>query len=238
MKRLARDAVVSAIAARLGATPAEIILAWLRSLSPVIVPIPGATRVETARSAARVVALDDAARAELAAQFLGRSERGAARDGEVVMIVGMPGAGKSTLAADYVAHGYTRLNRDNRGGTLRQLAAALDGALARSSRIVLDNTYPTRTSRAPVIAAAHRYGLPIAARSRRRRSKTRSTTPRLVRSRDGRLPEPDEPRATSRCGPGAQFRYRRQYEPPRDDEGFDAIDELPFTRVATPASAR
>ncbi|MFL6012860.1 MAG: aldo/keto reductase, partial [Gaiellaceae bacterium] len=35
-----------------GATPAQVALAWLLSLSPEIVPIPGARRPETALSAA------------------------------------------------------------------------------------------------------------------------------------------------------------------------------------------
>ena len=41
-----------------GATPAEIALAWLLQLSPAIVPIPGARRPETARSAARAARLE------------------------------------------------------------------------------------------------------------------------------------------------------------------------------------
>ena len=56
-----------------GVTPAEVALAWLLELSPVVVPIPGARRPETARSAARAAAveLDDADRATLAAAFGG-----------------------------------------------------------------------------------------------------------------------------------------------------------------------
>ena len=235
VKRLARDATVTAVAERLGATPVEVVLAWLRSLSPMIVPIPGATRVETARSCARDVPLDAEARAQLAARFVEDRSRGESRTGEVVMIVGMPGAGKSTLAADYVARGYVRMNRDDRGGTLRQLAAALDGELASSSRIVLDNTYATRTSRAPVIAAAHRHGLPVrcAIVTTSLEDAQHNAAARAV-AMYGRLPEPIELARDKQVGPGAQFRYRRQYEPPRADEGFDAIDELAFTRTPVP----
>ena len=39
-------------------------------------------------------------------------------DGEVVLIMGVPGAGKSRRAEEFVAHGYLRLNRDERGGSL------------------------------------------------------------------------------------------------------------------------
>jgi hypothetical protein len=49
----------------------------------------------------------------------------------------------------------------------------------------------------------------------------------------GRLLEPTELRKTQMIGPSAQFRYRREYEPPRLDEGFAAVEELAFTpRVA------
>ncbi|HEX4450060.1 MAG TPA: aldo/keto reductase [Kofleriaceae bacterium] len=232
-KRLERG--FGAIAKRLDASPAEVALAWLRSLSPVIVPIPGASRVETARSCARVIELDDDAKRELAARFVARTDRATSRDGEVVMILGIPGAGKSTLAADYVARGYTRLNRDDRGGTLRELAKALDAVLAAgTSRVVVDNTYATRTSRAPVIAAAHRHGLSIrcAVVTTSLEDAQHNAAARAI-AKYGRLPEPVELARDGQVPPGAQFRFRRQYEPPRIEDDFDAIDELPFVRRPT-----
>jgi len=48
VKRIGRDEIVRAIGARLGASPCEVVLAWLCSLSPVIVPLPGATRMQEA----------------------------------------------------------------------------------------------------------------------------------------------------------------------------------------------
>jgi aryl-alcohol dehydrogenase-like predicted oxidoreductase len=50
---LARRDEVERAAARHGATAAEVALAWLLGLSPVVVAIPGARRPQTARSAAR-----------------------------------------------------------------------------------------------------------------------------------------------------------------------------------------
>src|SRR5262249_58884063 len=78
---------------------------------------------------------------------------------EVLVIMGVPGAGKPTLAEPYVADGWTRLNRARAGGGLAGIAAALDRALAAGGRrFVLDNTYPTRASRADAIAVAARHG--------------------------------------------------------------------------------
>ncbi len=43
-RRLARDPAIAAVAARVGASPAEVALAWLHGLASVLVPLPGPTR--------------------------------------------------------------------------------------------------------------------------------------------------------------------------------------------------
>jgi len=79
-----------------------------------------------------------------------------------IMLVGLQGAGKTTAVAGYVADGHERLNRDERGGTLRGLARALGERLAAgATRVVLDNTYVTRAQRREVIdeaRAEHQQG--------------------------------------------------------------------------------
>ena len=76
--------------------------------------------------------------------------------------MGLPGAGKSTVARQLEAEGYSRLNRDEAGGSLTSLLPVLDRAiLAGTTRLVLDNTYVTRKARGAVIQAAHRRGLPV-----------------------------------------------------------------------------
>lgn len=48
------------------------------------------------------------------------------------------------------------------GGSLIALARRLDRALAGGARrIVIDNTYPTRATRAPVIEVARRHGAAV-----------------------------------------------------------------------------
>ena len=235
-------------AQRLVAEHAEHALAWLLELSPVVVAIPGARRPETARSAARAATLelDDEQRARFGGTRFGatRSVRPAAatQAGEIVVVMGIPGAGKSRVAVQYAGRGFSRLNRDLRSGTLRALAAALDEELAAGAReLVLDNTYLTRASRSYVLDAAARHGLavrciwidvPLA-------QAQVNLVERLL-DRFGRLPTPEELHAVARepgmLTPTSQMRTFRELEPPALDEGFSEIERRPFVREAPPRS--
>ena len=85
--------------------------------------------------------------------------------------MGVPGAGKSCRAEDFVAQGYLRLNRDERGGSLRQLSEVLEQSLASGARrIVLDNTYLTRELRSHVVGTAARHGFRFGASGSTRHS--------------------------------------------------------------------
>jgi aryl-alcohol dehydrogenase-like predicted oxidoreductase/predicted kinase len=236
--RLTRRSPLAEIAEARDATPAEIALAWLVELSPAVVPIPGARRPETARSAARAakLRLDEAEREALSPRPVRPAH--AKTDAEVVLVMGIPGAGKSLVAEEYVARGYLRLNRDERGGTLRDLAQALGEELkAGASRVVLDNTYLSRASRSYVIEAASRHGVrtrcvwldtPLA-------QAQVNLVERLL-ERLGSLPTPAELRVLARREPGihaptSQMRAARELEPPSADEGFAGIEHVPFTRA-------
>lgn len=56
--RLARHPTISCIAQELRASPYQVTLAWLLALSPVMIPIPGASRVESALSSAAAADLE------------------------------------------------------------------------------------------------------------------------------------------------------------------------------------
>nr|HEX4318356.1 aldo/keto reductase [Kofleriaceae bacterium] len=220
----------------------EVVLAWLRAHG--VTPLPGATRIDTARSCGRVWELAAAELAELDRRWLADDAAVApvpAHAMDVVIICGGPGSGKSTLAHDYVARGYARLNRDDRGGTLAALAKELDRTLtAGATRVVLDNTYPTRSSRAPVIAAARRHG--AAARCvvvdvPLERAQCQAAARMLAQH--GRLLEPAEIAADpTAVGPSVLFRFQRQWEPPRDDEGFASIEHVAPEVRAMPGTKR
>jgi aryl-alcohol dehydrogenase-like predicted oxidoreductase/predicted kinase len=244
--RLARRQELVDIADARGATPWEVALAWLLQLSPSVISIPGARRPETARSAARAgtLALEEGDRASLAQAFgeprpARRTRRRPAEDAEVVLVMGIPGAGKSRVADEYVARGYVRLNRDERGGTLRELAGALDEELSSGARrFVLDNTYLTRAARSYVLDVARRHGIPT--RCLWLDTPLAQAQVNLVErllERFGSLPSPEELRTVARREPGvhaptSQMRTVRELEPPAADEGFASVEQLRFTRSA------
>jgi aryl-alcohol dehydrogenase-like predicted oxidoreductase len=249
---LTRNQRLVEIAGRQGVTPAEVALAWLLELSPAVTPIPGARRSETARSAAAAenISLGAEDRDALDRDFgafrpVRRQPPRPPDDGEVILVMGIPGAGKSRLVEDYTAQGYVRLNRDERGGSLREIAAALDEALSSGTRrVVLDNTYLTRATRNYVIEAASKHQVPT-------RCKWLSTplaqaqvnlVTRLL-ERFGTLPTPDELRRLARgaegvLAPTSQMRTLRELEPPSIDEGFADVEVVPFTRRSAPGPTR
>jgi len=245
-RRLQKDPVLAAVAERHGASPADVVLAWLRSLSEVIVPLPGPTRPETARTLGRVFALSADDLSALDTRFpaarlmrIPRAQRRPPDDapGDVVLVMGTAGAGKSTLAAALVAEGYERLNRDEAGGRLGALLPALDARLvAGGRRVVLDNTYLSRASRNAVIEAAWAHGVP--ARCVWRQTSLEDAQVNVVQrmiARHGRLLDPDEMRRVSRddpgvIAPGVLFRHRRELEAPDVSEGFARVDAVPFVR--------
>lgn len=157
---------------------------------------------------------------------------------EVVLVMGIVGAGKTRLAESYVARGYERLNRDVLGGTLRGIAQRLGQRLASGTkRLVLDNTYVTRASRSEVVRVAHAAGAIV-------RCVHVETPPHEAQvncasrmlDRHGELLGGAElmKRAKSDANlfsPNTLFRMARQLERPCEDEGFASIEILPFVRT-------
>jgi histidinol phosphatase-like enzyme len=155
----------------------------------------------------------------------------------VVLVMGMPAAGKSAIAREFIALGYERLNRDERGGTLSGLVKVMDDGLAAGrTRWVLDNTYASRKSRNEVVECAWKHGAPVRCihlTTSLPDAQINAVT-RLLEIH-GRLPMPEELRTLGKLdpryfGPDAQFRYERSLEPPSEDEGFESIERRAFVR--------
>jgi hypothetical protein len=158
--------------------------------------------------------------------------------------MGIPASGKSQATEAYVAKGYRRLNRDERGGTLQGIADALDAELASGGRhFALDNTYLTRASRSYVLDTASRHAVPVRCIwiDTPLAQAQVNMVERLL-DRFGSLPAPAELQALSRREPGiltptSQMRTLRELEPPAADEGFALIDHVPFVRSPSSRSS-
>lgn len=264
VEKLQKNRAMKPLASKHKITPHEAALATLLDLPGPVLPLIGATRAESVDSSLRAlrVRLDDADR-ELRKKISFAPSPEALREleppvdpatlpaldmnagpgeqDEVVLVTGIQGAGKSSRVDAYVAAGYARLNRDALGGKLADLLPRLDALLVGGQRrVVLDNTYPTRVSRAGVIQAAHRRGVPV-------RCVHLTTPPReaminvvaRMLERYDHLPGGDELKELAKSDPNlpppaALSRYAQCFEPPGADEGFAAIESVPFTRRPAP----
>jgi aryl-alcohol dehydrogenase-like predicted oxidoreductase len=236
--KLTKDPVLGSIAASHGASAAQIAIASL--LAEGVVPLVGAARMASLRellTSASIVLSDDE-RGRIAAR--GRIEVSAvARAVEVVLLIGSQGSGKSSSLAALDEETVV-LSRDAIGGTLSGLAKILANRLASPEpprRIVLDNTHGTRAQRALFVSVASRAGAKVIARCHQAPPVvTQANVARRIVRTLGELPSPEllkrskDPRIVP---PQALFRYVRAFEAPAEDEGFDAIETVPFERRAT-----
>jgi hypothetical protein len=151
--------------------------------------------------------------------------------------MGLPGAGKSTAARGLVDEGYARLNRDDAGGSLQGLLPDLHRLVeAGHTRVVLDNTYMSRASRARVVQAATAVGVNVRCVwiATSVEDAQVNAVSRII-ANHGHLLGPEEmkqavKRDISAFAPSVQFRHQRELEPPDPAEGFSRIDVVPFER--------
>ncbi len=245
--QLSKESWLQVQAQRDGCTSHEWALAALLALHPGVVVLPGARREETVRSSARAERLrlpEEALRVlrqyvEAPAPKLAASQR-EDLPGEVVVVMGVQGAGKSSLVGPLEAKDYLRLNRDTAGGTMAQLHASLRSKLLQGHRrVVLDNTYVLRALRREVVDTAHAAGLPVRGIWLELSAEQAqvNVTWRMLEAH-GRLLEPTEllrgGNDPTKLVPRALFGMVKTLEPVGDDEGFDSLERKPGYAVPLP----
>ena len=265
--RIANDPILAPLAQRHGATPHEIALATVLDAADHVIPLIGATRMRSVRSCiqAHSMALDVSDRTALSIRHsfeaapqstalaprastdpenirvLKSAHHGPGDQPEVVLLIGVQGSGKSELVTEYVSAGYARLNRDELGGQLDDLVPRMTQLLANGQqRVVLDNTYPTRLSRAPVVTAAQAFGVPVLCRHLNTpMSEAHINIVLRMLAKYGMPLGPDEMKMFRKVDPTlpppiALQRWAASFEPPSLDEGLSAVDVIPFMRRVDP----
>ncbi|MEM9598304.1 MAG: aldo/keto reductase, partial [Acidobacteriota bacterium] len=224
-ERVGRDKALAAVAERHGATAHQVALAWLLSLGPGILPLCGATRASSVTASAAAASLslgvDDLALLDVdkraaAGPIRGRLQSSAwaaetpaaaaeapGPQAEAILVMGPPGAGKTRYVEPLVERGYVRLNRDLEGGKLDDLVPKMAAELDAGRRsFVLDNTYPTRTSRRRVLDLAKRRGLAaVGIRIDAPVEEALFNACLRMLDRHGRILSPDEIRQLSKADP-------------------------------------
>jgi predicted kinase len=137
---------------------------------------------------------------------------------EVIVLIGLPGSGKSTFYQARFAATHEHVSKDNFPGARdrdRRQRELIDAALAAGRSVVVDNTNPRADDRRAIVAQARRHGaktiayvfdvpIPLAI--------ARNET------RQGRAKVPKV----------AIFTVAKRWQPVTADEGFDEIHRVTF----------
>ena len=147
---------------------------------------------------------------------------------EMILMIGPPASGKSTIAKKIAEHGYIRINQDELKSKAKVIKAIQD-ALKQGKSVVVDNTNLDPTKRAEIIKIAQKYfsetDKPVKIRAFHingdwdvRKQVEFAKHLNVVRQRLG----------------GAYIKeiaYRvllKNFEPPKEEEGFTEIINIPF----------
>jgi len=153
---------------------------------------------------------------------------------DVVMIVGYPASGKSTVAQEYIDKGYIHLNRDKVGGKVLDLIPLFDKALENSENVVLDNTFPTISSREAFIQIAQAKGVKIFCDwlTTSIEDAQFNACDRMMRLRGKILSaaEMKTDKSPNIFPPVVLFKYKKEFEKPTVDEGFGYVIKRKFER--------
>ena len=132
---------------------------------------------------------------------------------ELIILIGLPGAGKSTYFRAHFAATHVHISKDLMPNARRRddrQERDIEAALSAGKSVVVDNTNPSREVRAPLIALGRRHGARIVAVYFE--TDVRTAIMRN-RQREGRARVPDV----------AIFATRKKLVPPTLEEGFDEV---------------
>lgn len=151
------------------------------------------------------------------------------------MVCGYPASGKSTVTKSLAHNGAIVLNRDTEGGTIADLLPKLEEHLKNKKDIVLDNLFPTIEKRKPFIDLCKKYNTGIICEfvDTSIEDAQFNFIQRMI-SISGKFLSPEEIKKSKHPNifpPTVFFKYKKEFQKPTLEEGFDKIDIIKFTRV-------
>ncbi len=152
----------------------------------------------------------------------------------VVMILGFPAAGKSTVAQKYIKQGYTVLNRDTEGGKIADLVPKMVKLIEQKKDVILDNTFPTIEVRKQFVVAAKANGADIICEwlDTTIEDAQFNACMRMM-DKAGKLLSAEEMKTSKNPGffpPAVQYKYKKAFEKPTPEEGFSLVAVRAFER--------
>ena len=154
---------------------------------------------------------------------------------DVVMIVGYPAAGKSSLAGEYRKKKYVILNRDSAGGKVIDLIAQMRSSLSNGYDVLLDNTFPTVESRKPFIDCAAEFDAKVVCEWLNTSIEDAQFNACMrMMDRKGKIlsaQEMKEEKSPNLFPPVVLFKYKKEFQKPTVDEGFDKVNKIAFERT-------
>lgn len=158
---------------------------------------------------------------------------------EVMMVCGFPASGKSSLTKDFVSKGFVSLNRDTEGGSVIDLLPKMETLLKDGKSVVLDNLFATTENRKPFIEAAKAAGVKIHCKimSTTIEESSFNAVQRMINLL-GHFPTQEEIKKSKHPNIFpivVLFKYKKEYQKPTKEEGFDSVELIKFKRNENPA---
>jgi HAD superfamily hydrolase (TIGR01662 family) len=154
---------------------------------------------------------------------------------EIIVIVGYPCSGKTTLASEYQNKDYYRLSQEIFGGSLNDINQRLEEFIVQGkTKFVIDNSYPTISSRKRIIEIGQKYNFKVTCvhLTTSIENSQHNAAVRIIQ-KTGKLLMPGDiirQKDPELVQASEIFNFRKVFEKPSEDEGFDEITNKRFSR--------